>query len=220
MSYRIALASLAQSLPELAHADLESDARGLLRLVVQAAVESGGGIPVATDAGLCPNCDAPTAADRSPYCGEFCRDQAALVRQIRAGVPSSLLDPERQIAVGQSLWHLLGGGYPLRQSLVPERARLLVISKNGGLCEACGRSATQIDHRRTACNRPINLRPVCEACNQDRPFGDPDVMTRPEFAQVLKVLATRIGADQPLRVCDDAESWDWRAYLRERNGTQ
>ncbi|WP_265101640.1 hypothetical protein [Fimbriimonas ginsengisoli] len=35
----------------------------------------------------------------------------------------------------------------------------------------------------------------------------------------LDELAERVASPQPIRVCDDAETWDWRAYLTRRNHT-
>lgn len=103
--------------------------------------------PLECGSGLCPNCGSPRASPRSPYCGERCRAIAAFVRQFRHAVATeAILENERQIALGQSLWNLLGGGYPYRQSLIPARTIAKVIERDGGLCQACGAPATEVDH--------------------------------------------------------------------------
>ncbi|MHB8635772.1 MAG: hypothetical protein ACYC96_04790 [Fimbriimonadaceae bacterium] len=91
-----------------------------------------------------------------------------------------------------------------------------MLARDGGRCLLCGASATSVDHIATGCNRPINLRAVCDDCCRTRPFGDPTVLARPEVAQILDELAVRIAAPFALRCCDDATSWDWRAFLIRR----
>lgn len=140
------------------------------------------------------------------------------MRQFRAGLAKGwLLDREKQIAMGQVLWFLLGGGRPLRQSLIPDRAKQRVIERAGGACEVCGKVATTVDHIATGCNRPINLRAVCEACCRARPFGEPAVLESLETQSLLSELAERIAAPMAIRCSDDAETWDWRAYLKARS---
>lgn len=139
------------------------------------------------------------------------------MRQLRAALAGGALeDEERQAALGQTLWHVLGGGYPRRKALIPEKAVQKVIEREGGKCEACGAPATTVDHARTACNRPINLRAVCAACCATRPFGDPALVGRPKYRARIEALARRVGCVDALRPCDDADVWDWRDYLRKR----
>lgn len=208
---KIRISALIEQLPN------GDDARAVLRIVLEATFVAPDVEPVPPNPNLCPNCDMPVDSIRSPYCGDLCRDQAALVRQIRAGLDGALSDEERQIAVGQSLWHHLGGGYPLRTGLMTEKAIQAVIRRDKEACQECGQPATTVDHLRTGCNRPINLRAVCESCNQDRPFGDPDIVASEIYQTRLTELAARIGAEKPVRCCDDAATWDWRAYVRLRS---
>jgi len=193
---------------------MEAEARSILLLLDRPPV------PLSTlpsDPWKCPNCGLPVVNAKSPYCGECCKSQAAFIRQYRAGRDTGF-DEERQVAMGQSLWQILGGGYPLRRSMVPERVIQKVIARDGGLCGVCQGPATTIDHIRTACNRPINLRAVCETCCRDRPFLDPVVMRRHEFRVLLDQIATRVQSPEPLRVCDDQPTWDWRAFVNARKG--
>lgn len=165
----------------------------------------------------CPSCGQPSNGTRSPYCGVACREEAGFVRQVRSGLVDGWLeDEEKQVALGQVLWHLLGGGRPFRQSIIPESSRKRALARSEGRCAACGAPATAFDHLGSGCNRDINLRAVCEACAETRPFGAPSLLARPEIQNQLQHLAERIGADPALRGCDDAATWDWRDYLAKR----
>ncbi|MBL8067772.1 MAG: hypothetical protein JNM28_04930 [Armatimonadetes bacterium] len=96
---------------------------------------------------LCPNCVESPGQPRSPYCGTWCKEESAFVRQFRAaGKSGGLAEPDRQIALGQKLWHLIGGGYPLRVSLVSRSDMERFLAKSGGLCACCGNPAATFDH--------------------------------------------------------------------------
>ncbi len=127
----------------------ESKARGTLSWVISAALASGSQprdvIP--TDPTTCPNCGVAMGLERSPYCSDKCREEAAFVRQLRGSLQSGVaFEEERQVALGQKLWRILGGGLPLRQALVPEKTRLQVIKRYEGRCDVCGAPAVTIDH--------------------------------------------------------------------------
>lgn len=218
---RLALERLCEELPPASEAssreDMEHRCRAALAVVTSAALSVSDQGRVSSDPTLCPNCDACCTSERSPYCGGACRDEAAFVRQVRSGlIDGSVLDQVRQVAMGQVFWSLLGGGYPLRQSLVLERSRAVVYKRSGGLCENCGAPATEVDHIATACNRPINLRAVCRSCSKTRPFGDKAILEDDAVLAKVAGIAARLSAQEPIRCCDDAASWDWRAYLAAR----
>lgn len=162
--------------------------------------------------GQCANCGIQPHGPKSPFCGESCRAAASLARQFRGSLASrTLLDPERQLGLAQSLWHLLGGGYPHRLTLIPPSAVERTLKQRGYACATCGGHATTFDHVKTACNRPINLRAVCAACQQTRPFHHADILAL--GAETLANLAARIQNPAPQLACDDPEAWDWRAYI-------
>lgn len=201
------------NLDELIRA-IEDQARSVLRLLDHPRT-SGTHIPA--DPLACPNCGKRVESLRSPYCGEVCKEIAGFVRQYRSFLRDGHRDDrDRQIALGQTLWHLLGGGRPLRRAMIPTRDVDKVVRREGGLCQQCGKDATTVDHALTGCNRIINLRAVCDDCNRDRPFFAPETMERPEFNQLLAEIAGRIRAVDAVRCCDDAETWDWRYFLAER----
>lgn len=192
---------------------LEDKARAVLGLLDR--VRPAAFIAFAAD--RCPNCGGEVSDSKRPYCSETCRDIAALVRQMRRALAEGTLrESERQISVGAVLWHQLGGGYPLRVAMIPPATVRKVIEKSAGRCEVCGGVATTVDHIRTACNRPINLRAVCATCSKVRAFGDGSVVDRPESQVRLQEIADRVGSSEPVLECDDPLAWDWREFLRRR----
>lgn len=97
--------------------------------------------------GSCPNCGKPESSPRTPYCSEECRLTAAFVRQFRAATANgSIFERDKQIRLGQALWSLQGGGYPLRQMLIPEKTLAQVLTRSGGVCYVCGGPASEVDH--------------------------------------------------------------------------
>ncbi len=213
------LQRLQSSLPKLDSPDIGDQARAVLNYLIEpicrndlASIE-----PEDQDPLNCPNCGFPIDLTRSPYCSTECKETAGFVRQFRSGVlDGTLEDSDRQIAFGQNLWFLLGGGRPLRQSLIPEKTCQLLMDRCNHKCELCDAPAACIDHIATGCNRSINLRAVCEPCCRAKPFGSEQVLTKPQFAVVRNEMVSRIGSSPPLRCCDDAPTWDWREYLDRR----
>lgn len=125
---------------------LDEQARAVLRLVFERAPGRCPPQPSSSPE-ACPNCDAPAPSLRTPYCGEACRDIAAFVRQVRTSLADeSILDPGKQVAFGQTLWRLAGGGRPYRQALVLDRARDRVLRRFEGRCALCGEPAVTLDH--------------------------------------------------------------------------
>jgi len=211
---------VAQSLPRLDSGEsVEQQARATLSYVLEPilAEKFRPAEPIPENPITCPNCGEPSDSTKTPYCGPTCRNVAAFVRQFRGALADgSIFDPERQEALGQVLWYLLGGGRPLRQHIIPERTRKDLFKKAGGRCAICGAEATTIDHIASGCNRPINLRAVCDSCCRTKPFGDASVVGRPEFTELLDEFVTRVGSPDPIRCCDDPKNWDWRQYIGKR----
>lgn len=190
---------------------IEAQARSVLRLLDR----PGDADELPFDPSLCPNCGGESLSLRSPYCSVPCREHASFVRQFRQGLrEGASADPERQVALGQNLWKLLGGGFPLRNTLIPPKAMVRALAQTDFKCSKCGGVATTVDHIGSACNRTINLRPMCEACAVTRPFHDIKVIQ--DGQSLLDEFAGRIHADRPLRACDDAGTWDWRDAIEQR----
>lgn len=127
--------------------DQESRARATLSWVISEALLATDFKVIPAQPTTCPNCGAEMGVERSPYCSDVCREEAAFVRQLRGSLAQgTVLEQERQVALGQKLWRILGGGLPLRQSLVLERTLNQVIKRYEGRCDVCGAPATTIDH--------------------------------------------------------------------------
>ncbi len=144
-------ANFKSSLPNLSVLDLGKDideqTRAVLNLLFSEFKLRVSDTTIPVDPAKCPNCDRLVNEAKSPYCSGECREISAFVRQFRhAIVTNVILDPEKQAALGQKLWYVLGGGYPCRDALVPERVRLKVIEREGRKCQQCGAKATTIDH--------------------------------------------------------------------------
>lgn len=127
-------------------AGIEDQARAVLRYVFDRK-PNGGISAILEDCRHCANCGADLRREKTPYCSTSCRETAAFVRQVRAALASgNIFERDRQIAFGQRLWSLLGGGLPLRRQLAPERAVQAAIKREHGKCQVCGAPATDIDH--------------------------------------------------------------------------
>ncbi|HMS54399.1 MAG TPA: HNH endonuclease signature motif containing protein [Fimbriimonadaceae bacterium] len=161
----------------------------------------------------CPNCGTPCDSTKSPYCGNQCREESAFVRQFRRALASGPLDEERKESMGQELWHVLGGGFPERLKQVPPRVRQQVLGRHEGRCEQCEQPASEIDHIRTACNRPINLMPVCVECRKTVELSEGALAT---FVGSWGRLRDRAFALEAVLQCDDPGLWDWREFLNRR----
>lgn len=212
---------LSGSLPARAEAGLtlEDQARRVLYLLCDFTGEPSQS-PKA-DFHKCPHCGAPADSLSSPYCSAACRDQAAFVRQFRAAIASGLiLTAEKQTVFGERLWWLLGGGLPMRESRIPESAKRQVVRRSEGKCEFCGSVMSGIENFGSGCNRPLHLRAVCDSCSKTKAFGDAAFIQSEAVTHILSDLAPRVSAAAPVRLCDDPEKWDWRAFIaRRRSGS-
>lgn len=146
------MSAFARLLEELPISAPEEDSEGRLRLVLRPLLERivANRVfpePVRMDPVTCPNCGDAANSSRAPYCSPRCRDTAGFVRQFRSAMKDgALFDKEKQAKKGQALWDLQGGGFPMRQKMVPPRVIGQVIARHEGLCAVCGAPATEIDH--------------------------------------------------------------------------
>jgi len=215
-----ALSQLRSALPTEAFegpSNADDQSRATLKWLVERALTSSQADPVAEDPSTCPNCGKPMLGEKSPYCSVQCREEAGFIRQFRRTlIEGAAFENERQASLGQVFWHVIGGGYPRRQTLVTEKERKRIFNRYEGKCQVCGAEATTFDHIGSACNRTSNLRSVCWNCTTTRPFGDPEFLAKPDINALANEIAARVGSETPIRCCDDPETWDWRAYVRSR----
>lgn len=149
----VALRTLEKALREAGGSDDPRDVMRASLLPLIDAIGSAGRLGP-SDRGGCANCGCSVGSTRSSYCSNACRQMAAFIRRFRAAMgDGSIRDPERQAALAQALWSLLGGGYPVRQLLIPSAAKARVIARDGGKCQVCGAPATEVDHTEAAIAR-------------------------------------------------------------------
>ncbi|MBL8048084.1 MAG: hypothetical protein JNJ45_05325 [Chthonomonas sp.] len=209
MDWRAAIESARLALPPVAVGDSAACGASVVHLALFEAIP---GSINKRGPEMCANCGVEPHGKRSPFCGESCRSISSVVRQTRGAILSgAITDPERQLGLGQTLWHQLGGGFPHRLTLIPEAGRVRTLRQKGGVCAHCGEAATTFDHIKTACNRPINLLAVCQNCQVTRPFHHPEVLAAPTLD--LEQVQGRVWAETALLPCDDPLKWDWRAYM-------
>ena len=128
-------------------ADLEEQTRAVLTLLMDRTQSVKTPNPIHVSPKNCPNCGIFVETMRSPYCGDDSREMSAFIRQCRSAVEDDKTsDIERQVALGQKLWYVLGGGYPRRDVLIPIKVRIKVLEREGSRCQQCGAKATTIDH--------------------------------------------------------------------------
>jgi hypothetical protein len=179
----------------------------------------------ATSGPLCFNCD---AAMEKPdlFCGELCAQEASFVRYVRnARQRGCDKDEDIEYVIRVRMAHILNGGYPEKEREIPLAVRQQVIARANGMCEAkgCGRPGTDIDHIRWNSGDLTNLQYLCKECHAKKTAAalkklTPDHPRYDEFTVKIIALRRRYTADEPLRPCDDHETWSkaWTLYKRER----
>ena len=181
--------------------------------------------------GTCVSCGGPDVTVESPlFCSERCKEAAGLVRYVRACQRDGR-DPQADVleAIRMKMAHVLGGGYPGRERVVPPETRAEVLQRARHRCEICGRALdmhgtggdldaqAQIHHVAGSSSGPGNLRAVCRRCNMADAQSKfvPVVPGSPE-AVLAAELKERWSSRSPLRPCDDELSWkvQWPALQR------
>jgi len=174
---------------------------------------------------LCFNCDA--AMDKPDlFCGELCTQEASFVRYVR-NVRQQGRDKDEDIeyVIRVRMAHILNGGYPEKEREIPPAVREQVIARATGMCEArgCGKPGTDIDHIRGNSCALTNLQYLCKECHAKKTAAalkklTPDHPRYDEFMVKITTLRRRYTASEPLRPCDDHETWSkaWNMYKQER----
>jgi len=179
----------------------------------------------AAPAPVCFNCD--TAMDKPDlFCGELCTQEASFVRYVR-NVRQQGRDKEEDIeyVIRVRMAHILNGGYPEKKREIPPAVRQQVIARANGMCDAkgCGKPGTDIDHIRGNSRDLTNLQYLCKECHAKKTAAalkklTPDHPRYEEFMVKITALRCRYTANEPLRPCDDHETWSkaWNVYKQER----
>jgi hypothetical protein len=175
----------------------------------------------------CPNCN-EVIPFRKPiriYCCQLCGDEARLVRYVRRCKREAKLDdPDVLDAIQTKFAHIMGGGYPLEERIVPASTRQCVIERAKGRCEKCGGEGKEIDHIQGNSNDPENLQLLCRECHKEKTFRNfvsitPDLENYQELEAKRTWLIMRIEAEIPILDCDNDETWKqrYRYMVNKRN---
>ncbi len=101
--------------------------------------------------GICQNCGEELTKELNMqgklFCGEKCKQTAALVRYGRSARSDGRLhDPDVRTAINIKLNMVMHGGYPESERRLTPKQREDIFTRDGGLCRVCGAPATSIDH--------------------------------------------------------------------------
>jgi 5-methylcytosine-specific restriction endonuclease McrA len=171
----------------------------------------------------CFNCDSELETPRL-FCSELCSQEAALVRYVRRcredGRHGSL-DVREAIQIRMA--HILGGGYPERERQLSNSIRLQVFIRDNGICQACGKPGTEIDHIHGNSGALQNLQLLCNTCHVKKTKASMAPLSEgsEDFSQhvsKLHLMIQRFEAVRPHRLCDDHRDWptQWARLFRER----
>lgn len=187
----------------------------------------------------CPNCLSPLPDDLDRlFDSEECQQAASAVRYLRrVAADGRLAREDVRAAVRRKLWFALNSGYPAKARRLPPATRSLVLARDKGLCQKCGRSGDQIDHIRGDSRALSNLQVLCVDCHNTKTdyalfgavapavdFADdaPEAESIPQDTETqltpaAEALLDRAMARVPMQLCDD-ERWEvhWRELLVAR----
>jgi 5-methylcytosine-specific restriction endonuclease McrA len=177
----------------------------------------------------CANCDTEIIDRAAVFCDRFCAEVASTVRYARGTIRDGrIANSDVQEALEAKLLMLTGGGYPKEQRRLTQAERRAIFERDNSKCQICGAAATEIDHVRGNSDDFSNLRAVCGQCNRRAAFANARIITRKDnpkewrrLQQLYNDVALRIGATQPIRLCDDPTHWAscWSGILAERRRT-
>jgi hypothetical protein len=163
------------------------------------------------DSMACVNCGRMVGRP-SLVCGDFCQQMAKTIRSVRRCITDGRIDRvDVQGGIGKKLFHLNGGGYPQSQRRLASSVRLAVFERDHWKCTLCGEAATQIDHIAGSSSDMLNLRAACADCNwreaAKKATATSTAEERAEFDAMYELMAFRIRASNPTRLCDDEREW-------------
>lgn len=188
-------------------------------------------MPTPEDSLFCLSCDREVPLYLTGdvcFCSAFCQETAAAIRYARGATSHGRRrpwDPLIARTMDDRIAFATGAGFPERRGTLDPAARARLVARDRGTCRRCGRPGTDVAHVDGRSRADTNLELLCRACHEAhaasrlRPIARRRVgAKRGEglHEAVAEVIATRIRAEPPLRVCDDEETWHLR--YRDING--
>lgn len=169
----------------------------------------------------CPNCLQLTDG-LSLFCSELCKQECKTVRYARACKKDDRDKDEKvKEAIKIRIAHILGGGYPEKERLLPKSLKDKVLNRDKGLCQKCGDKGTEIDHIKGSSDDIGNLQLLCTTCHKYKTASNfIPVTIEDDFDAWLKAqeLQARIELDRPIKLADNENKWKtiWREIASKR----
>lgn len=173
---------------------------------------------------LCHHCDQPIPVEASMKGSAFCCDRCAevtrVIRSARVSIESGQYDETtwdgkpsmtRLVTDLKIAFVSFGDGYPKKARHLTKEQKQAIMYRDGGVCQMCGKLATDIDHIKGSSPDPSNLRALCKNCNVTRAIKKLPVLT-PEQEAKKAAIWEAILADEPQRMAHDENLWKyiWR----------
>lgn len=164
---------------------------------------------------VCLNCDEeiPLPTTAKLYCSVGCSQEAELIRYVRRSAKDGRINqPDVVEAIQIRLAHIMAGGYQKNARVIPPDVRSAVFDRDRGRCRLCGMPGEEIDHIEGDSAQIDNLQLLCDRCHNEKTCAS-IISVRPGEEGYEAVSARhaafwrRVEANQPLRICDDEESW-------------
>lgn len=168
----------------------------------------------------CANCLAPLPEEvERLFCSDWCSETSKHVRYFRRVFRDGRIDqPDVQQAVHTRLAFLPSGGYGALGRTLSPRTRAEVKERDHGLCQACGKPGTEIDHIAGNSGDLSNLQVLCGACHRAKTEKNM-VPASEELATLIDALfVDRVFPEIPRLLADDETVWEsmWRKLKTER----
>ncbi|MGZ0213315.1 MAG: HNH endonuclease [Actinomycetales bacterium] len=168
----------------------------------------------------CANCLEPIPDDVDAlFCSAWCSEIAEAVRYQRRVFRDGRIErPDVREAVGVRNAFILAGGYRSLARTLTTTTRAEVKTRDGGRCQSCGKTGTEIDHIDGSSADLSNLQLLCSDCHHAK-TAENLVPASPEQSDLLKGLfLSRVAPDKPKLLVDDEVEWAklWRSLKSAR----
>ena len=142
------------------------------------------------------------------FCSTWCNEIATAVRYHR-GVfrDERATDADVIHAIGIRNAFLLAGGYRALGRTLPQTVRLAVKTRDGGKCQVCGKSGTDIDHIDGSSAKLNNLQLLCAKCHNAKTDENLVPASDEERAWIIALQVSRVAPEVPRLLADDQEEW-------------
>jgi len=172
----------------------------------------------------CLNCDGlmpPQTRPGTLFCSEICKQRADTVRYARRVYRDGRIkDPLVAEALRTKMaFAVTDGGYPSMLRDLDAETRNEVIERDASRCVLCGQPGNEIDHIAGNSSKLDNLQLLCHDCHTAKTQENfRPIEPGSEADRIWSELMARINSPEPLRECDDEESWPsrWRQIAAGR----